>query len=268
LPAEMTAWADARRRAGRIGLVPTMGFLHDGHLSLMAALRARCDHLVVSIFVNPLQFGAGEDLSTYPRDLARDLALCEAQGVDAVFAPGAAMYPEGFVTEVTVSALTEGLCGASRPTHFAGVTTVVARLFGLTRCDVAIFGEKDWQQLQVLRRMARDLGLPVQIVGGGIVREPDGLAMSSRNTYLSAADRRRAVTLSRALATMAEARAGGETDVATLKQVGRAELDVDRVDYLEIVDGDLAPVDTVTGPSRALVAAYLGATRLIDNMAL
>lgn len=267
-PDALAAWADARRRQGRIGLVPTMGYLHDGHASLMRALRPRCDALVASIFVNPLQFGANEDLSTYPRDLARDLSCCEAEGVDAVFAPGASMYPEGFVTQVTVSELTEGLCGATRPTHFAGVTTVVARLFGLSRCDVAIFGEKDWQQLQVLRRMARDLGLPVEILGAPIVREADGLAMSSRNTYLSPTDRSRAVSLSRALAAMAAARQAGERRVAALQAVGRGVLDVDRVDYLEIVDEDLRPLDLVDGPARALVAAVLGRTRLIDNLAL
>lgn len=267
-PSAMTAWADAQRRAGRIGLVPTMGFLHAGHTSLMDALRPRCDHLVASIFVNPLQFGAHEDLSTYPCDLARDLALCEAHGVDAVFAPAEAMYPDGFCTQVTVSGLTDGLCGASRPTHFAGVTTVVARLFGLTRCDVAIFGEKDWQQLQVLRRMVRDLGMAVEVLGGPIVREPDGLALSSRNTYLSGDERRRAVSLSRALAAMAQARQAGETDVAVLKEAGLAVLDVDRVDYLEVVDEALQPLDHVTGEARALVAAFFGRTRLIDNHAI
>lgn len=266
-PEALTAWADDRRRQGRIGLVPTMGFLHAGHASLMAALRPRCDHLVTSIFVNPLQFGAGEDLERYPRDLNGDLATCEAQGVDAVFAPDE-MYPNGFSTQVAVSGLTERLCGADRPTHFQGVTTVVARLFGLSRCDVAIFGEKDWQQLQVIRRMTADLGLPVEVWGAPIVRESDGLAMSSRNAYLSAEDRRRAVSLSRALSAMVEACGGGERKVEALKAVGEATLDVDALDYLEVVDADLQPVTQVSGEVRALVAARLGGTRLIDNVAL
>lgn len=266
-PDALIAWADARRREGRIGLVPTMGFLHAGHASLMDELRPRCDHLVTSIFVNPLQFGAGEDLDRYPRDLQGDLATCEAHGVDAVFTPDR-MYPDGFATEVAVAGLTEGLCGADRPTHFRGVTTVVARLFGLSRCDVAIFGEKDWQQLQVIRRMTADLGLPVEVLGAAIVREPDGLAMSSRNAYLSAEDRRRAVSLSRALSAMAAAREAGQRDVPALRSVGEETLDVDGLDYLEVVDDALRPVETVQGEVRALVAARLGGTRLIDNRPL
>lgn len=266
LPQAMMAWADAQRAAGRrIGLVPTMGFLHAGHASLMDLLRPRCDVLVVSIFVNPMQFGAGEDLDRYPRDREGDAARCAAHGVDVVFAPDA-MYPDDFSTRVRVSGITEGLCGASRPTHFEGVTTVVSRLFGLTRCDVAVFGEKDYQQLQVLRRMVRDLAMPVQVLAGPIVREPDGLALSSRNVFLSEVDRQRGLSLSRALQGVADAVAAGTTDVTELLALGRGLLDADAVDYLSIVDAnDLTPLDVVDRPARALVAAKLGATRLIDN---
>jgi pantoate--beta-alanine ligase len=266
-PETMTAWSDARRFAGqRIGLVPTMGFLHDGHASLMDLLRPRCDALVVSIFVNPLQFGANEDLDRYPRDLPGDLARCEAHGVDAVFAPDA-MYPPGFATKVRVERLTAGLCGAFRPVHFEGVTTVVARLLGLARADVAVFGEKDWQQLVVIRRMVEDLAIPCAIVPGPVVRDDDGLALSSRNKYLSADERRRALSLSRALRRIRDAVAGGTTDVATLVGEGRALLDVDALDYLEVVDAlSLEPLLTVDRPARALVAAHVGRTRLIDNV--
>lgn len=265
-PAAMAAWSEARWRGGRIGLVPTMGALHAGHAALMDAVRPRCDHLIVSVFVNPLQFGAGEDLDAYPRTLAADLAVCAAHGVDAVFAP-TVMYPPDFGTTVHVAGLTTGLCGASRPTHFDGVTTVVARLFGVCRADIAAFGEKDYQQLAVIRRMVRDLALPVEIVGVPTVREPDGLALSSRNIYLSAAQRARAVSLSGALRAMRDAVGAGTRDVDALRAIGRAALDVDRLDYLEVVDAtDLTSVQTVDRPARALVAAFLGDTRLIDNL--
>lgn len=265
-PRAMMDWADTCRAEGlTVGLVPTMGYLHAGHASLMDLLRPQCDRLVVSIFVNPLQFGAGEDLDTYPRDEAGDRATCEAHGVDAVFLP-ARMYPEGFSTHVEVAGLTDGLCGAKRPGHFQGVTTVVSRLFGLTRCDVAAFGEKDYQQLAVIRRMVRDLAMPVRVVGGAIVRDADGLALSSRNTYLSDADRTRGLSLHRALGAMAEAATAGETDVAALTARAREILTVDQVDYLEVVDAlTLAPLERVDRPARALVAAFVGGTRLIDN---
>ena len=209
----MSAWSDARRGRSRIGLVPTMGYLHAGHTSLMDALRPHCDQLVVSIYVNPTQFGPDEDLDRYPRDLPGDLATCEAHGVDAVFVPDT-LYPPRFATRVRVEGLTDGLCGAHRPVHFEGVTTVVARLFGVTRCDVAVFGEKDFQQLRVLQRMAADLGWPVEVRGAPIVREPDGLALSSRNAYLGADARRRALSLSRALRAMASAVDAGESTVS------------------------------------------------------
>lgn len=263
---EMMAWADAQ--PGHIGLVPTMGYLHAGHASLMTLLRPRCDHLVVSIYVNPLQFGPSEDLDSYPRDLEADLAVCRGEGVDVVFAP-TDLYPDGFVTSVNVDRLTDGLCGAKRPGHFEGVTTVVARLFGVTRCRSAVFGDKDYQQLQVLRRMARDLGMPVEVIAAPLIRDADGLALSSRNTYLSAEERARGLSLHRALHAVVEAAAAGERDVARLRERGLAVLDVDRLDYFEIVDADdLSPLARVDGRARVLVAAFVGRTRLIDNMAV
>lgn len=221
-PEAMVAWADAARAEGhRIGLVPTMGFLHRGHVSLMERLRPRVDRLVVSIFVNPLQFGPNEDLDRYPRDPEGDGARCEAAGVDCLFVPDD-MYPDGFQTEVSVHQLTTGLCGASRPGHFEGVCTVVARLFGLTRCHEACFGEKDYQQLMVIRRMVEDLAMPVKIVPGALVRDDDGLALSSRNKYLSPTERSRALSLHRALQSMADGAAQGETSAAALLDRARA----------------------------------------------
>lgn len=268
-PSEMTAWADAQHASGsRIGLVPTMGFLHRGHTSLMAKLRPRVDRLVVSIYVNPLQFGPTEDLDRYPRDEEGDLARCREAGVDAVFLP-TVMYPPGFQTRVQVTELTRGLCGADRPVHFGGVATVCARLFGLTRCDEACFGEKDYQQLMVIRQMVDDLAIPVTIVPGELIRDDDGLALSSRNKYLSAGERARGLTLHRALFSMARAAAEGTTDVGALLAIGHELLDVDALDYLQVVDAvTLVPLSTVDRPARALVAARLGATRLIDNVAI
>ncbi|RME24041.1 MAG: pantoate--beta-alanine ligase [Deltaproteobacteria bacterium] len=268
-PLALQADCLARRRRGeRIGFVPTMGYLHRGHTSLMELARPRCDHLVVSIYVNPLQFGAGEDLDRYPRDPEGDRAACERAGVDCLFMP-TDLYPPGHSTRVRVEGLTAGLCGASRPTHFEGVTTVVARLFGLVQPDVAVFGEKDYQQLAVIRRMVRDLAMPIEILGGPLIRDDDGVALSSRNAYLDEDQRRRARSISRALAWLADAVAGGEVDVATLLARARARLDVDRIDYLEIVDPDeLQPLARISGPARALAAAWLGRTRLIDNVAL
>jgi pantoate--beta-alanine ligase len=269
-PHAMTAWAATHERAGRtIGFVPTMGFLHSGHRSLMARLRPECDQLVVSIYVNPLQFGPDEDLDRYPRDPEGDLAACAAEGVDAVFMPPD-LYPDGFATSVSVHGLTDGLCGGKRPGHFEGVATVCARLFGLTRADRACFGEKDFQQLMVLRRMVTDLALKVRIVPAPIVRDDDGLALSSRNTYLSDDDRRRGLSLHRALFAMREAAASGTTDAGALLQLGRALVDTERLDYLELVDAEtLQPVQAVGDrPCRALVAAFFGKTRLIDNVAV
>jgi pantoate--beta-alanine ligase len=269
-PDEMARWAASEVAAGRsIGFVPTMGFLHAGHGSLMSLVRPRCDRLVVSVYVNPLQFGPNEDLARYPRDPEGDAALCAAREVDLLFMP-ADLYPDGFSTAVSVNRLTERLCGASRPGHFDGVATVCARLFGLTRASLAAFGEKDFQQLMVLRRMVRDLALPVRIVPGTLIRDTDGVALSSRNKYLSAQERRRAATLHRALFAMRDACASGDTDAERLLARGRAALDCDRLDYLELVDAEtLEPIAAVGDrPARALVAAFFGSTRLIDNVAL
>jgi pantoate--beta-alanine ligase len=269
----------ARERGVRIALVPTMGFLHDGHVSLLREARRRADAggrrglSVASIFVNPTQFGPTEDLARYPRDLEGDLAKCGAAGVDWVLAPDdpRAMFGHGHETWVTVEGLSQGLCGAARPGHFRGVATVVAKLFNLTRPHAALFGEKDWQQLQVVRAMARDLAFGVDVVGMPIVREPDGLALSSRNAYLSADERRRALALSAALREAAEAAAGGERDAGSLAARARARLEAAeaRVDYVEIVHPDrLAPVERAEPGSRMLLAAFVGKTRLIDNAGL
>lgn len=266
---EMIAWGDEQREAGlRIGFVPTMGFLHVGHVSLMDRLRARVDKLIVSIYVNPLQFGPGEDLDTYPRDPQGDSAKCAAAGVDLLFMPPD-LYPEGFSTAVAVDRLTDGLCGAARPGHFDGVTTVVARLLNLTRCHEACFGEKDWQQLMVIRRMVQDLAMPVTLVPGPLLRDHDGLALSSRNKYLSEKDREGGLSLHRALYAMREAAEAGTTDARALLAVGAERLKVDELDYLSLVDAEtLMPITTVERPARAMVAARLGRTRLIDNVGI
>ncbi len=243
---------EARRGGALVGFVPTMGALHDGHLSLVERARRDCDVVAVSIFVNPLQFGAGEDLDAYPRDLAADLARCEAAGVDHMFAPPVAeMYPEPVLTTVSVAGPSEGMEGASRPGHFDGVATVVAKLFAIAGACRAYFGEKDWQQLQVVTRMAADLSFPVEVVGCPIVREPDGLAMSSRNVYLSPAERRAATVLHRALLA---GRAAPDPIAAVKDVVAREPLA--ELDYAEVREG------------RLLVAARLGRTRLLDNIAL
>ncbi|HKA86599.1 MAG TPA: pantoate--beta-alanine ligase [Haliangiales bacterium] len=271
-PRDMRIRAEDLRRDGRvIVLVPTMGFLHDGHVALLRAGRARGDVLVLSIFVNPTQFGPNEDYARYPRDLAGDLDKARAAGVDLAFVPSAAaMYPRQPLTRVVVDKLTDGLCGPRRPGHFAGVATVVTKLFHIVAPHVAVFGEKDYQQLAVIRRMVADLDLGVEIVGVPIVREPDGLAMSSRNAYLTPEERGRALSLSRALAA-AEARFGaGERDAARLVAAARdAIADGVRVDYVELVDADtLQPVDAVARPALLALAAFVGKTRLIDNRVL
>lgn len=266
-PEEMTAWAREQRGRGRtVGFVPTMGFLHPGHASLMDLARPRCDQLVVSVYVNPLQFGPNEDLDRYPRDPEGDARLCADHGVDALFLP-ASLYPDGFSTSVHVHGLTEGLCGARRPGHFEGVATVCARLFGVTGADLAVFGEKDFQQLAVIRRMVRDLAIPVEIVPGPLVRDADGVAMSSRNKFLSPDERARATTLVAAL--RAAAASADPSAAARIAEATRL-IDCDRLDYFEIVDAEsLAPLEQLgQRPARALVAAYYGATRLIDNVAV
>jgi len=263
----------AARRAGRaIGLVPTMGSLHEGHLSLLRAARAECDLVVMSLFVNPAQFGPGEDLERYPRDEQRDAGLAAEAGVDLVYAPPVAqVYPDGFSTAVEAGDLTEVLCGDPShrgPGHFRGVATVVAKLLNSVQPDVAYFGQKDAQQLAVIRRIVRDLDIPVRIEALPIVREADGLAMSSRNAYLSPAERRRATALSRAL--RAVERVAGEGSLAAALEAGRRELEAAGIEpeYLEARDPEsLEPVAELSGrPVLVAVAADVGAARLIDNV--
>ncbi len=265
------ALGPARRRGDLVGLVPTMGALHDGHLSLVRRSAARAAVTVVSVFVNPLQFGPGEDFDAYPRDLDRDVALLAPAGADLVFAPAAAAFtPPGARTTVHVAGVTERLEGASRPGHFDGVATIVAKLLLAVRPRVAFFGEKDYQQLVVVRTMVADLGLGVEVVGCPVVREPDGLAMSSRNAYLSAEQRRQAPALHRPLVAAA-AGWGGDADRARALLAGSlAGAPGIRVDYAEVVDpGTFERLEgRVDGPARAVVAAYAGSTRLIDTLAL
>jgi pantoate--beta-alanine ligase len=263
----------ARDGAIRIGLVPTMGALHEGHLSLVRAAKADCQFVVVSIFVNPTQFGAGEDLAKYPRTLDRDGVLLEAEGVDVLFAPSVEeMYPSVGVTWVTAEGLSDRLDGRSRPGHFRGVSTVVAKLFHIVRPDVAFFGQKDAAQLAIIRKMVRDLNFPIEVVGGPIVREPDGLAMSSRNVYLNAAQRWQALALHRALSRIAKMHEQGVRDAGTLAASGKEEIAAEpgiQLDFLEIVDRDtLEPVVNVSGGVLVAAAAYVGTTRLIDNIIL
>jgi len=273
-PAAMREWADRARAGGRrIGLVPTMGYLHDGHLSLIAEARRRASACVASIFVNPMQFSAAEDLSAYPRDLDRDRAALAAAGVDVLYAPTADdMYPAGFQTEVTVTRVSAGLCGRSRPGHFRGVATVVTKLFNAVKPHVAVFGAKDFQQLAVIRRMAADLDLGIEIVGAPIVREADGLAMSSRNAYLSTAERVAARCLSRALAAGSDAYAGGVRGADVVLERVRAVLSAEplaRVDYAELVDAEtIEPVPTIERPTLLALAVQIGRARLIDNTVL
>ena len=262
-------WRDAG--SGRIGLVPTMGNLHAGHMSLVASARARCDRVVVSIFVNPLQFGPNDDLDRYPRTFEADRAALEAANVDAVFAPTVEqMYPNGDdnKTTVQVAGVTDMLCGTRRPGHFTGVATIVTKLFNLVRPDTAFFGEKDFQQLLVIRRMAEDLCMGVEIIGVPTVREDDGLARSSRNQYLNANERRQAPSLAAALNDCAERLAAGERDFHALEARGWARLVHAGFDpdYFEIRGADLSAPQPDMVHFRVLVAAYLGQARLIDNV--
>ncbi|GFM27944.1 pantoate--beta-alanine ligase [Novosphingobium sp. PY1] len=254
-----------------------MGALHEGHLTLVREAKSRADHVAVSIFVNPLQFSAGEDLDAYPRQLERDSALLQAEGVDLLWAPTVdAMYPDGFASNISVSGVSEGFCGASRPGHFDGVATVVCKLFNQVRPDFALFGAKDWQQLAVIRRMARDLDLTLpladNIIGVETVREADGLAMSSRNAYLTPEQRGQAATLPSAMKTAIAAVESGETIAAALAQLEATLLagGFSSIDYARIADADtLIPLDARSQrPMRLLVAARIGKARLIDNMAI
>jgi pantoate--beta-alanine ligase len=264
----------ARLDGRRLALIPTMGFLHEGHLSLIREGRARADMAVVSIFVNPIQFGPREDLSRYPRDLEGDLEKCERAGAAMVLAPSAEdMYPQGFQTFVEVTRVSRGLCGEVRPGHFRGVATVVSKLFNVVRPHLAVFGEKDYQQLQVIKALNSDLGFGIEILGAPTVREPDGLAMSSRNAYLSGEERARALSLSRGLRAAQQLARTGETDVREMVTAVRRELEAANVreDYVEVVDATtLQPLPRYEPewPARALVAGYVGRTRLIDNIAL
>lgn len=266
--AEVRAW---RAERDEVGLVATMGNLHVGHLALAEAAAARCRHVLASIFVNPLQFGPSEDLDNYPRTFDADCAALESRGVDAVFAPSVAeMYPTAgaSATVIRVTGLSEVLCGAHRPGHFDGVATVVCKLFNITTPTAAFFGEKDYQQLSIVRRMALDLCLPVDVVGVATVREASGLAYSSRNGYLSAAEREQAVVVSATVAAIRERLIAGERDFFALEADGRARLEAAGItpDYVEIRDDDLAAPTPDTDRLRVFAAGYLGRTRLIDNM--
>lgn len=272
--AEVRATVAAWRKEGlSVGLVPTMGYFHEGHLTLMRTAKKENDRLVVSLFVNPTQFGPSEDFDRYPRDHERDKALAEGAGADLVFAPTPAeMYPEGYQSWVEVTELSQGMCGASRPGHFRGVTTVVSKLFMIVLPDRAYFGEKDAQQLRVLRRMAKDLNMPLQVKSVPIVREGDGLAMSSRNVFLSPEERHAALVLSRTLFDLRERVADGQLGVAELDQAARRMLAAEplvQLEYLVLLDDEtLKPVKTVERPVLAALAARVGKTRLIDNVTL
>jgi len=271
---EMRAASRAARFGGlRLGFVPTMGALHQGHLSLVRAARAQCDAVAVSIFVNPTQFGPNEDFSKYPRTLERDRELLDKESVDLLFVPALEeMYPPGATTWVEVAALGDKLCGKSRPGHFRGVATVVSKLFHIVEPDLAFFGQKDAAQVAVIRRMVRDLNFPLEVVACPIVRDDDGLALSSRNAYLSPQQRKSALVLSRSLLEIRNSFAAGETTAAALVETGVrlfAQEPAVRLDYLQIVDPDtLEPVKAITRTSLVAVAAFVGQTRLIDNLLL
>jgi pantoate--beta-alanine ligase len=271
---DLRAWTQTHRAAGRrIGFVPTMGYLHEGHLALVDVARRRAEAVIMSIFVNPLQFGPGEDLDRYPRDLRRDRALASGRGVDALFIPSVdVMYPQGSEVRVVPGPSAERWEGAARPGHFAGVLTVVAKLFHLVEPDFACFGRKDIQQLTLVRRMVRDLDWPIEIVAVSTVREADGLAMSSRNAYLAPEDRRRAAGLSRALQAARTAWENGETRAAAIEASVRQELRGEpevSVEYIAVAESEaLAPVVTVDAGTVVAIAARVGSTRLIDNITL
>lgn len=269
--AEVRAQVQAWRREGlRVGLVPTMGYLHEGHQSLIDRAVADNDRVVVSIFVNPMQFGVGEDLESYPRDMERDAALCEQAGASLIFHPEPSeMYPEDFSSFVDMSTLTGGLCGKSRPIHFRGVCTVVSKLFNIVLPDRAYFGQKDAQQLAVIRHMVSDLSYGIEIVGCPIIREEDGLAKSSRNTYLNPEERQAALILNRSLSEGKQLLEDGETSAAVVRQKISRQIATEplaKIDYVEVVDWkNLEPMDTVDKPILVAIAVFIGKTRLIDN---
>jgi pantoate--beta-alanine ligase len=269
LRTQVAAW---RRAGATVGMVPTMGALHEGHLSLVRLAKTQADHVLASVFVNPTQFAPGEDFDAYPRNEAKDAALLASAGCDLLYAPTVAeMYAPGFATTVTVSGVSAPLEGEKRPTHFAGVATVVCKLLNQAGPDLAVFGEKDYQQLQVIKRMAADLDLPVRILGGPTLRADDGLALSSRNAYLSDAERKVAGRLNVIMRELAAAVAGGAA-VGPAESKAAADLlaaGFDKVDYIEVRRADdLGPAHRVDGSARILAAAWLGRTRLIDNMAV
>jgi pantoate--beta-alanine ligase len=272
--AELHAWSVAEKRAGRsVGLVPTMGYLHEGHRSLIREARKHCDSVAVSIFVNPTQFAPNEDYDAYPHKEEDDIALCEAEGATAVFLPTPAeMYPTDASTWVEETVLAKGYCGAQRPIHFRGVCTVVAKLFNIADPDVAVFGQKDFQQVAVISRMVRDLNFPVKIIRAPIIRDDDGLAKSSRNTYLSADARKRALSLSRSLFAAKAAVDAGERDAAKLEASIRQQTEAEGwiPDYVNVVDSEtLMPLESVTpGASAILLACRSEGLRLIDNILL
>ena len=264
---QVKAW---KKEGLSVGFVPTMGYLHEGHGSLISRARKENDKVVVSIFVNPMQFGPGEDLESYPRDLDKDSAYCESLGADMIFHPEPEeMYTDGFCSYVDMSVLTEELCGLSRPVHFRGVCTVVNKLFNIVQPDRAYFGQKDAQQLAIIKRMVQDLNMDLEIIGCPIVREEDGLAKSSRNTYLSAEERQAALVLSRAVKLGQKLVANGETDAKKIVSEMSALIEKEplaRIDYVKAVDGlTMQQIDTVKAPMLVALAVYIGKTRLIDN---
>ncbi len=273
-PTDMQRWALEQRRAGAsVGFVPTMGYLHEGHLSLVRLARARAEQLVVSVFVNPTQFAPNEDFTKYPRDWRRDERLCREAGADVLFAPRAEeMYAHDASVSVLEARLSAGLCGVSRPGHFAGVCTVVAKLFNLVLPTVAVFGEKDAQQLRIIQRMVRDLNFPVELVACPIVREADGLAMSSRNARLTPEERAQATCLRRALDAVEHAFARGERDADALRKIARGAIErapLARIDYIELVDDEsLDPVVLIEQPTLCALAVNFPSARLIDNTVL
>ncbi|MBF0166688.1 MAG: pantoate--beta-alanine ligase [Alphaproteobacteria bacterium] len=272
-PAELRASVSAWQKEGlKVGLVPTMGALHEGHLSLLAKVREQADRVVVSIFVNPTQFGPNEDFSRYPRQEEADISLLKQAGCDLAYLPTvAAMYPQGFSTTISVSGVSEGLCGNCRPGHFSGVATVVAKLLLQGLPDLAVFGEKDYQQLQVIKRLVLDLDIPVRILGAPTLREADGLAKSSRNAYLTPEERKVAPSLYRLLFEAAKRVQAGEAASLACFEAAKALIEAGfaKIDYLEVRDADsLAPVEHPKAPARILGAAWLGRTRLIDNLPL
>lgn len=253
-----------------VGLVPTMGFLHEGHQSLIKKAVEENDRVVVSVFVNPIQFAPNEDLETYPRDLEADKRLCDSTGADLIFHPTPdEMYPDGFSTHIQMDNLTKELCGKTRPTHFGGVCTVVGKLFNIVQPDKAYFGQKDAQQLAIIKRMVRDLNFDIEIVGCPIIREPDGLAKSSRNTYLSAEERKAALILSKAIKLGKEMVEGGEKNAQTIIKAMTDKINTEplaRIDYVNVVDAlSIEPLDIVKGEVLVAIAVYIGKTRLIDN---